>query len=187
MATITRDELAEKLMAVKGAKMVTIVTDTDARLNKTMPDETTGKRVPNPLAGVRKLARSQVTLNPLHERNVQAQQAREDKPMDYKAGPCQWGYREFRDDGTVVPIRMLDGKPHSMVVKFERSLEREYRMPDGTLADAAAVEAQLKEKREKVEAAAKEKQGVEEPVIHLTYRLDSIRQVVMDGVVWEIE
>jgi hypothetical protein len=186
MATITRDELVERLMAVRGAKQICIVTETDARLNKTVVDESTGKRVPNPLAGAVKLARSQVTLNPLHERNVNAQRGREDKPMDYKAGPCQWGNREFREDGTVVPIRMLDGKPHAMVVKFERSLEKEYRL-DGKAVDTAAVEAQLKERKEKAAAAAKEKQGVEDTVVHLTYRLDSIRQVVMDGVVWEIE
>lgn len=189
MATMTVDQLVDRLLDQRGAKCgLRLVAETPTRLNKTVADPAGGKRIPNPAYGTTKLSEVEVTLNPIHQNNVRKQQEREGQTPDYVAGECQWGKRLFREDGTVVPIRILDGKPHSMVVKFERTIQREF-LRDGKPVDDATAEEiakQLAEKNEKANEAAEEKQGVEKPVIHLTYSFENIRQVTLDGVVYEI-
>ena len=188
MDTMTVDQLVDRLLDQRGAKCgFRLVAETSTRLNKTVRDAD-GKRVPNPVHGTTKLAEVEVTLNPIHQNNVNKQREREGQTPDYVAGECQWGKRLFREDGTVVPIRILDGKPHAMVVKFERSLHREF-LRDGkpvSETEAAEIAKQLAEKNEKSTEAAQEKQEVEKPVIHLTYSFENIRQVTLDGVVYEI-
>jgi hypothetical protein len=188
MDTMTSDQLVDRLLDLRGAKCgFRMVAETPTRLNKTVRDAA-GNRIPNPAYGTTKLSEVEVTLNPIHQNNVNAQKKREGHDPDYVAGPCQWGKRLFREDGTVVPIRIHDGKPHSMVVKFERTIQREF-LRDGKPVDAASaaeIAKQLAEKNEKANDAAEEKQGVEKPVIHLTYSFENIRQVTLDGVVYEI-
>lgn len=188
MSTMTVEQLVNRLLDQRGAKVgMRIVAETSTRLNKTVQDAS-GKRIPNPVHGTTKLAEVEVTLNPIHQNNVRNQQKREGHAPDYVAGECQWGKRLFREDGTVVPIRIHDGKPHSMVVKFERSLYREF-LRDGkpvSEVEAAEIAKQLAEKNERSTEAAQEKQEVEKPVIHLTYSFENIRQVTLDGVVYEI-
>lgn len=189
MATMTVEQLVDRLLDQRGAKCgLRLVAETSTRLNKTVADAATGKRVPNPVHGTTKLAEVEVTLNPIHQNNVNAQRKREGKAADYVAGECQWGKRLFREDGTVVPIRILDGKPHSMVVKFERSLKREFRRDGKPVSDAESAEIarQLAEKNARAAESAQEKQGVEDEVIHLTYSFENIRQVMLDGIVYEI-
>jgi hypothetical protein len=186
---MTVEQLVDRLLDQRGAVCgFRMVAETSTRLNKTMPDSSTGKRVPNPVHGTTKLAEVEVTLNPIHQNNVNAQRKREGLDPNYVAGECQWGKRLFREDGTVVPIRILDGKPHSMVVKFERSLNREFRRDGKTVtsAESAEIAKQLAEKNDKSTESAQEKQEVEKPVIHLTYSFENIRQVTLDGVVYEI-
>lgn len=184
------EELVDRLLDQRGAKVgMRIVAETSTRLNKTVVDPVTGKRVPNPVYGTTKLAEVEVTLNPIHQNNVNKQREREGSTPDYVAGNCRWGRRLFREDGTVVPIRILDGKPHSMVVKFERSLHRQF-LRDGkpvTESEAEEIARQLSEKNERSTESAQEKQEVEKPVIHLTYSFENIRQVTLDGVVYEID
>jgi len=189
MQTMTVDQLVDRLLDQRGAKVgMRLVAETDTRLNKTIRDDD-GNRVPNPVHGTTKLAEVSVTLNPIHQNNVNSQRGREGKPQDYTAGACRWGNRLFREDGTVVPIRILDGKPHSMVVKFEQSHQRQF-LRDGKPVDeasAAEIERQLAEKKKKASESAKQKQGVENEIVHLTYSFANIRQVHLDGIVYEIE
>lgn len=181
---ISKAELIEKLLGKRGAEMVTIVSETDVKMNKTVVDDATGSRVPNPFYGACKIARFNGTLNPDYEMSVNRQRGREDLPMDFEAEAPKWGQRIVREDGTLTPVVVHTPKDsteqkHYIVVHPNRSFEREY-IKDGSVLDTESVEKVIPEKNEGA------RQGVEKKIIHRRYSVDSIRQISLGGIVYEI-
>ncbi len=174
-ATMTRDELVSTLLTRKGAFFATIVAETDPRMRKTG----------NPYVGAMKISRVNGLFNWIYENAVNRQRIRENQPLDsagevehFTPEPRKWGTRLKRADGTVTPLVEHKGK-HYLEMKVERSLGYEYRLSGATL-DPKAVEAFLPERKEGA------RQEVENPVILRDYAVDSIQQITLDGVVYEI-
>lgn len=176
MATMTKADLVSVLMDRKGAFFGTIVAETDPRMKKTG----------NPYVGAVKISRVNGLFNWIYENAVNRQRCREEQPVDasgevehFTALPRKWGVRVKREDGTVTPLVEHKGAFY-LEMKVERSLGYEYRK-DGTTLDPKAVEAFLPERKEGA------RQEVDNPVILRDYAIESIRQITLDGIVYEIE
>lgn len=176
MATMTKADLVSTLLTRKGAFFATIVAETDPRMRKTG----------NPYVGAMKLSRVNGLFNWIYGNAVNRQRVRENQPVDaageveyFEPAPRKWGTRLRRADGTVTPLVEHKGQ-HYIEVKVERSLGYEYRK-DGTVIDPKAVEAFLPERKEGA------RQEVDNPVILRDYAIESIRQITLDGIVYEIE
>jgi hypothetical protein len=176
MATMTKADLVSALMSRKGAFFGTIVAETDPRMKKT----------DNPFVGAMKISRVNGLFNWIYENAVNRQRVRENQPLDdagevehFDAHPRKWGVRLRREDGTVTPLVEHKGS-YYLEMKVERSLGYEYRK-DGVTLDPKAVEAYLPQRKEGA------RQEVDNPVILRDYSIDSIRQITLDGIVYEIE
>lgn len=176
MATMTKADLVSVLMDRKGAFFGTIVAETDPRMKKTG----------NPYVGATKISRVNGLFNWIYENAVNRQRCREEQPLDaagevehFTALPRKWGVRVKREDGTVTPLVEHKGQFY-LEMKVERSLGYEYRK-DGATLDPKAVEAFLPERKEGT------RQEVDNPVILRDYSIESIRQITLDGIVYEIE
>ena len=176
MATMTKADLVSTLLTRKGAFFSTIVAETDPRMKKTG----------NPYVGATKISRVNGLFNWIYENAVNRQRCREEQPVDasgevehFTALPRKWGSRVTRDDGTVTPLVEHKGQFY-LEMKVERSLGYEYRK-DGATLDPKAVEAFLPERKEGA------RQEVDNPVILRDYSIESIRQITLDGIVYEIE
>ncbi len=176
MATMTKADLVSTLLTRKGAFFATIVAETDPRMKKTG----------NPYVGAMKLSRVNGLFNWIYGNAVNRQRVRENQPLDpageveyFEPHARKWGNRLRRPDGTVTPLVEHKGQ-HYIEVKVERSLGYEYRL-DGTTLDPKAVEAFLPERKEGA------RQEVDNPVILRDYAIESIRQITLDGIVYEIE
>lgn len=182
---ISKSDLIAMLMNKRGAEMVTVVSETEVNMTKTILDDTTGTRIANPYYGVSKVSRFNGTLNPDYEQSVNRQRGREEKPMDFEPDAPKWGKRITRADGTLTPVVVHTPKgsteeKHYVILHPGRSLEREY-IKDGVVLDTKSVEDVIPEKKEGA------RQGLDKPVVHRRYSVDSIRQISLGGVVYEIE
>lgn len=176
MPTLSRAELVEKMQNRRGAFVATIVAETVPAMRKTG----------NPYVGATKISRVNGLLNWIYENAVNRQRCRENTPVDangevehFEAAPRKWGQRIRRDDGTVTPLVEHKGK-HYVELKVERSLGYEYRH-NGQPVDAEAIEEFLPDRKEGA------RQEVENPVILRDYSIENIRQITIDGIVYEIE
>jgi hypothetical protein len=176
MPTMTKADLVDTLKTRKGAFFATIVAETDPHMKKT----------DNPFLGAMKISRVNGLFNWIYENAVNRQRCRENQPLDdagevehFTALPRKWGVRIKREDGTVTPLVEHKGA-YYLEMKVELSLGYEYRK-DGATLDPKAVEAFLPKKKEG------ERQEVANPVILRDYSIESIRQITLGGVVYEIE
>ena len=173
---MTKADLVDVLMTRKGAFFSTIVAETDPRMKKTG----------NPFVGAMKISRVNGLFNWIYENAVNRQRIKENQPLDaagevehFDAAPRKWGTRVKREDGTVTPLVEHKGQ-YYIEMKVEKSLGYEYRK-DGATLDSKAVEAFLPERKEGA------RQEVENPVILRDYSIESIRQITLDGIVYEIQ
>lgn len=174
-ATMTRDDLVSALRDRRGAFFVTLTAETDPRMRKTG----------NPYVGAVKRSVVNGLLNWIYGNAVNNQRVRENQPLDaagevehFTPEPRKWGTRIIRADGTVTPLVEHKGRFY-LELKVERSLGYEYRL-GGTVIDPAVVEPFLPERTEGA------RQEVDRPVILRDYSIESIQQIVLDGVVYEI-
>lgn len=175
MATMTKADLVSNLMSRKGAFFSTIVAETDPRMKKTG----------NPYVGAMKISQINGLFNWIYQNSVNRQRIKENQPLDaagevehFEPAPRKWGTRIKRTDGTVTPLVEHKGQ-YYLEMKVERSLGYEYRK-DGAVIDPKVVEAFLPERKEGA------RQEVDNPVILRDYSIDSIRQITLDGIVYEI-
>ena len=176
MSTMTKTDLVEVLMSRKGAFFGTIVAETDPRMKKT----------DNPYVGATKISRVNGLLNWIYENAVNRQRCRENQPLDdigevehFEAHPRKWGVRLRREDGSITPLVEHKGSFY-LELKVEKSLGYEYRK-DGVTLDPKEVEQYLPKRKEGA------RQQVDNPVILRDYCIDNIKQITMDGIVYEIE
>ena len=176
MATLSQAELVNNLQGIHGAKFTTIVSETDPRLKKT----------DNPYYGAKKIARVNGCINWIYQNAVNNQRYRENQPTDedgniehFTAEPRKWGVRIKRTDGSVTPLVEHKGQ-YYLELKVQRSLGYEYRLGDDVI-DQTLIEPFLPRKTEGA------RQKVSRPVILRDYSISSIRQITLDGIVYEIE
>jgi len=176
MPTLSKSELVDHLMGLRGAKFTTIVAETDPRMRKTG----------NPYVGATKISRVNGVVNWIYQNAVNNQRCRENQPLDHQGEvehfepePRKWGTRLRHDSGHVAPLVEHKGK-HYLELKVERSLGHEYRLNGETL-DPQAVAEFLPQRKEGA------RQKVDNPVVLRDYSIENICQITIDGIVYEIE
>jgi hypothetical protein len=171
MSTLSKSELVENLLQVRGAKFTTIVSETDPRLKKT----------DNPYYGTKKIARVNGCINWIYQNAVNNQRMREGQPSDsdgtvefFTPEPRRWGSR-------IHGTPLVEHKGHYYLeLKVQRSLGYEYRL-GAEVIDPSEIEPFIPKKTEGA------RQKLAKPVILRDYSIISIRQITMDGIVYEIE
>ena len=165
---ITRDKMIALLHASKGAKMVTIISQTDPGKNKACKGNCIKQSTTN---GV---------INFHYENAVNRQQGREGGPQDFEAKPRKWGERI---KGT--PLVTHKGNTY-LELKVERALSTEYFIvqPGGVLAPCqkSDVEEWLRPTRSNASH-----QGVQKEVVLRDYKIDNIVVIRMGGIEYHLE
>jgi len=165
---VTRLELVAFLMALRGATFATITTNTDARLRKRG----------NPFGEVRKVATVNGQLNFHYDNAVLARLAKEGKgPEAFEQGES-WHEPVKRADDTLTPLARSKKNRDALYVRFRllapvagpSYFDGEGReVPAEKLADFLPARSDYAN------------QGTDEPVVFLTYGLDSIREIKTEG------
>lgn len=174
MPVMTRDALVDSFLARRGTFPLTIVAETAPDMRKT----------DNPYVGAVKVAR----VNGMggawnYEDGVNRLRDKEDKPMDFTAFPRKWGQRVLHDDGRLTGLvqHEKDGVTKWYVeMRVLRSLQHEYRF-NGAVLDSALIHPFLRQKQEG------SRQELDRPLILRDYSVANIRQITMDGVVYDVE
>ena len=97
MPALSKSELVDHLMGLRGAKFTTIVAETDPRMRKTG----------NPYVGATKISRVNGVVNWIYQNAVNNQRCRENQPLDqgevehFEPEPRKWGTRLRHDSGHV--------------------------------------------------------------------------------------
>jgi len=165
MATVTRDELVSILMKRKGATIVSIDADTDARLRKKG----------NPHGSCRKLTSLVGMIGWNYSNSINNQRAREGHTGHFTAEPRAWG---TRIEGT--PLVEHNGN-YYLEVKVERILEVTYvRDLDGNVVDYGDIEFFLPPKR------VNERAETEKNIYPTDYAIENIKRIKLDGVLYEV-
>ncbi len=162
---MNKQEIIERLSSIKGAKMVTIVSQTEPPMRKTN----------NPYAGkVVKVSHVNGVINWNYERSVNRQREREGSEPDFEALPRSWGDRIM---GTPLVRHVKDGvEKRYLEMKVERVLTTTY--IDYTTGEAIDPEVLRPFLREN---AGNIRQNLEKPVILRDYNIDNIAKIFMDG------
>jgi hypothetical protein len=175
MPVMTRDALVDTFKARRGAFPMTIVAETAPDMRKT----------DNPYVGALKVAR----VNGMggswnYENGVNRLLDKEGKPMDFTAFPRKWGQRVLHDDGRLTGLVHHVNKEGVerwyVEMRVLRSLQHEYRF-NGAVVDSGLIHPFLRQKEEGT------RQGLDNPLILRDYAVDNIRQVTMDGIVYDVE
>jgi len=161
----TLGEFKSALLERKGATFITIVAETDPRLNKRG----------NPYSG-RVIKRSRVNgaINWIYGNGVNRQRIREGLEPDFTAHPRKWGERI---KGT--PFVEHKGRTY-LELKVERVLGTEYLL-DGKPIDRSLIEEWLPKRK-----SESGRQEVEKAVILRDYELVNIRVVTFDGITIQV-
>ena len=175
MATIKHSDLVSVLSTRKGAFFATIVAETEPAMRKTG----------NPFVGATKISSVNGLLNWIYQNSVNNQRARENQPLDaqgevehFTPVSRKWGKRIVRQDGSVTPLVEHNGQFY-LELKIQKSLGHEYRLGSLTI-DSKDIEPFLPQRTEGA------RQMVDNPVILRDYRIDNIRQITMDGTVYDV-
>ncbi len=172
--------------AGKGAKMVSIIANTDPRM-KGM-----GPRGNNPLRGrnIRKRSWVNGVAQWSYGNAVNRQRDREDQPLDgvgnvehFTPQARKWGVKGFFDEGAWTPSNTGPWILHKDALYFElkvqKSVAHEYiDMDSGERIDPALIREWLPVRRPSAT------QGVDKQIILRDYALINLEAIVMDGDTW---
>jgi hypothetical protein len=156
----TLGELKAALASRKGTSFVTIVAETDPRMNKRG----------NPYLGrVTKRSTVNGAIGWLYPSSVNRQREREDLQADFESHPRKWGERI---KGT--PFVEHKGSTY-LELKVENVLETQYLL-DGEPVDRSVIQEWLPKRK-----SEGQRQEVATPVICRDYKLDTIKSISMNG------
>ncbi len=185
------EEIKIVLANKKGAFPVTLITET-------IPDLKGGKKCPILVAGtITKSTHINGIVNFLYESSVNRQRGREDLEMNFESEPRKWGCRlhiqgkllpfVHHKKGIVQPshrdIQKLTNLPHADELYLEMKCQNVYNVQYyqlGKQIDTSVVEPYLRDRTEG------ERQGVENVVVLRDYKLSNIKQITVDGKLYEI-
>lgn len=165
---VSPEALADLLLDVRGAKIVTLETRTEPRLLAKHP----ASGLPNPFKGdVVKIGRVNGVINWRYGNSVNRQRVREGLAPDFVAIPRKWGVRV---PGTP---RVEHEERTYLEIKVERFMEHRYESLDGRELNFASVEAYLPSR-------SAGRQGVTREVVLRDYDLASIVTMRLDGMIY---
>lgn len=154
-------QLVELLLASKGAKILTLETETQPKMRKTG----------NPFLGAVKVAQVNCVVNFNYANSVNKQRVREDKEADFEAEPRKWGERI---QGT--PIVEHKGQ-YYLEAKIENSKSK------FILNGQEIPEDQI---QPYLYSSKSSRQGVEKEVKLRDFKLDSVKGIKYQGKHYEI-
>lgn len=169
---VSLEQAAEILDTISGAKIISFVAETEARLRKKG----------NPFGPVVKRARVNALVNFHYDPAVLKRLAREGKDESYFRRGTSWHEPVYTPDGKLTPFcrHKLTGDLYLRVVRLATVGEPEYRTAGGEPVDFAALVPYLDQRR------GYENQGTDDPVVFQTFRLDGLREITVDGVVYTL-
>jgi hypothetical protein len=177
---IKRGELVQKLLALKGATFIGLLTDTDPRLQK--GGGRNGKPA-NPWykAGVRKVSRVNICVNFQYDAGVLRRLKKEGKnPDDFERGES-WHQPIMRADGTMTPLSQHKKKPDRLYVRcMMLNADSRFVLPNGEEIDRADLETWLPARSEY------KNQGLDKPLIFTVYGVDNIVEATFNEVTYVI-
>jgi hypothetical protein len=169
--TISRAELVALLMDCKGATPVTFIAETEPKMRKTG----------NPFLGVTKIAKVNGMVNFSYDLGVMRRLEKEGKSADdFKQG-TSWHVPVMKD-GRLTPLCEHKDRVGQFYVRFMfiATVEDPQYFLNGKPIDAKDVEPFLPPKR------GYANQGLDKPLIFLTYSLDDIRQITFNKQTYQI-
>jgi hypothetical protein len=169
--SITRERLFDMLSVLKGATIITFVAKTEPKMRKTG----------NPFVGnVWKWAKVNGILNFHYDKAVLKRLEKEGKSADEFKQGSSW-HEPVMVDNKLTPFckHKTNGKFYLRFM-LKGAIESEYRQNDGTPIDFKDIEKFIPEKSDYAN------QGTDDPIIFLTYGLESIQQITMNGETFQI-
>jgi hypothetical protein len=163
---ISVNSLVEIFLRTFGATPVTFIAATTPNMRKTG----------NPYSGrVTKVARINGMVNFQYDAGVIRRLEKEGKSADEFTAGTSW-HTPVKVDGKLTPLceHKSNGQQYLRFM-LGAVLECEYQLDDGTVIDKATLEPWL------VKGSDYANQGLENPLCFLTYKLDSIKSITMDG------
>jgi hypothetical protein len=165
--TITAGELLDLLCQRKGATFVVAVTKTDAKL----------KKRGNPFGQVWKRATVNLLLNFHYDAGVLRRLEKEGKsPDDFRKGDS-WHEAITWPDGSLTPFcrHKENGTIYLRACVQKRVGDVEYLTEGGEALTKEQVEPFLPARNDYAN------QGLDEPLVFATYKLDSVKEISVDG------
>jgi len=163
---LTENELVAKLSAIRGAKAVGLIVETDARLKKTG----------NPYGPCTKVAAVNVQVNFHYDAGVLRRLAAEGKSEeDFRKG-TSWHVAVLTEDGKLTPFcqHPESGELYLRVQLLGKGDTR-YFTAEGIEVSEGELEPWLPKK------STYENQGLDAPLVFLTYKLSSVVELAVDG------
>jgi hypothetical protein len=169
---ITLTQAAEILTAISGAKIVSFVAETDARL----------KKRGNPFGKVVKRARVNALLNFWYDAAVVRRLEKEGKDESVFRRGESWHEPVLTADGKLTPFARHKGTGdlYLRVVRLGTCGEPEYRAQDGSVVDVSSLKPFMDER------PGYTNQGTDDPVVFQTFKLSGLKEITVDGVVYTL-
>lgn len=203
---ITLEQATAILDNLTGAKIISFVAETDARLRKYSSgkseaalkcpsdsvknsgslspfhgDRSRG-RIANPFGVVYKRAKVNALVNFWYDAAVLRRLEKEGKDDSVFRKGESWHEPVLTADGKLTPFarHKQTGDLYLRVVRLGTCGEPEYRTAAGEVVDVGLLEPFLDSK------PGYQNQGADDPVIFQTFRLDGIKEITVDGVVYTL-
>lgn len=169
---ITLEELAAILENIHGAKILSFVAETDARL----------KKRGNPFGTVYKRAKVSALVNFHYDPAVIRRLEKEGKDESAFRRGESWHEPVIDAAGRLTPFcrHKQTGDLYLRIVRLDTLGEPEYRTAAGEVVDVSLLTPFLDQKPGYVN------QGTDDPVVFQTFKLDGIKELTVDGVVYTL-
>jgi len=179
---ITQLELMGKLFTLNGSEIVTIYTNTDARLRKTSKVD---KTIRNPYPNARKVSKVNGLFNIDYANCVNNQLEREEKDDNFEAASRKWGERVLGSKVLLSKVKTdKDGNNYTeYYFQFNprNHYYTKYKTENGNEIEKADIEDFILTK------SKSSRQGTDTEIVWRTYKISSITAIKMNKVLYIIE
>ena len=175
VAYVSENEIIDILLAIKGAKILSFVAQTDPKPLKKSRET----KQPTPWASLIKIARLNGMVNFHYDAGVLRRLEKEGKdPSSFRQGES-W-HEPLTIDGKLTPF-CTHKKTGKLYIRFQHlsTVESKY-IGDGNVMDFEQVKDYLPQ------ASNYGNQGLSQPLIFLVYGMDTIQSVNLDGMTYLI-
>jgi archaeosine-15-forming tRNA-guanine transglycosylase len=154
-----------------GATFVTFTAKTSPRMRKTN----------NPFNGVQKISRINGMLNFHYDNAVLRRLEKEGKSAEDFTKGESW-HMPVMNDGKLTPLCVKKTDPNAFYLRFMllNILSTDYVMPDGRVIASSDLDPFMQK-------SDYSNQGLDKPVLFLTYSLDSIEEITIGGETYKVE
>lgn len=177
---INRAKLIGMMYELPHSEIVTLHTNTDARLRKTSKID---KTIRNPFPNVRKCSIVNGLVEVSYETCVNNQLKREGKEADFKAAKRQWGSKVNDTTRTLVHHVDKENGEYAQYFNFNsrHHVETYYVDENGEKLDKSDIEQFISDKK------PSSRQGTDKEIVWRTYKTESIVAVAARGFLYVVQ